>query len=351
MQALANGSLEATDRLQTHLDGCLGCRACEPVCPARVPYHLILDAGRARLVEVRPQPGLARWIRVLTHPVSQRLAAWGAWMWRISRLGPWAARQPRLRLLSLLPATPAKRRPKLNAQIDAQALAVWRFGTCVGAALDPDTDRAAAAVLAALGITSTALRGGCCGALAQHAGFSTLAADQSAALARATGGRPIISLASGCAAQLQAHTDVALRAQHHELLAFIRQHWPSDPRCAPLNLRVAIHRPCTHRNALRSDGDIDWLLDQIPGITRVELGPDDACCGAAGHHLLAHPAIADGHLAPKLAAAVRLAPDVIVSSNIGCATHIAGGLRRQGDQTIEVMHPVALLARALSAPH
>ena len=36
----------------------------------------------------------------------------------------------------------------------------------------------------------------------------------------------------------------------------------------------------------------------------------------------------------------------LVSSNVGCALHLAAGLRGQGG-TIEVLHPVELLARQL----
>ena len=39
-------------------------------------------------------------------------------------------------------------------------------------------------------------------------------------------------------------------------------------------------------------------------------------------------------------------PAYLLSSNVGCAMHLAGGLRRAG-LDIEVIHPVSLLARQL----
>ncbi|HKF93393.1 MAG TPA: (Fe-S)-binding protein, partial [Gammaproteobacteria bacterium] len=49
IQALSSGGLPTSDALVSHLDGCLGCRACEVVCPAGVPYGEIIDAARAKL--------------------------------------------------------------------------------------------------------------------------------------------------------------------------------------------------------------------------------------------------------------------------------------------------------------
>ena len=48
--------------MQQHIDQCLGCRACEPVCPSGVPYGQLLEATRATLRESRPTPFIARLI-------------------------------------------------------------------------------------------------------------------------------------------------------------------------------------------------------------------------------------------------------------------------------------------------
>ena len=43
-----------------HLDACLGCRGCEPVCPSGVAYGRGLEAARERLYAARGLPPLAR---------------------------------------------------------------------------------------------------------------------------------------------------------------------------------------------------------------------------------------------------------------------------------------------------
>jgi glycolate oxidase iron-sulfur subunit len=62
--------------------------------------------------------------------------------------------------------------------------------------------------------------------------------------------------------------------------------------------------------------------------------------------MLREPKMADDLLAPKIAALKTLRPHFLATSNIGCALHLKGGLRRAGLK-IEVLHPVALLDRQL----
>ena len=56
--------------------------------------------------------------------------------------------------------------------------------------------------------------------------------------------------------------------------------------------------------------------------------------------------MADRLRADKLAHLEKLAPDVLVTGNIGCALHLGAGMRAQG-MKCEVVHPVTLIARQL----
>src|SRR5438876_2975688 len=61
MRALEAGELEPDDpAVAVHLDRCLGCRACEPVCPSGVGYGHGLGAARALLARTRGAPPFAR---------------------------------------------------------------------------------------------------------------------------------------------------------------------------------------------------------------------------------------------------------------------------------------------------
>src|SRR5215470_13682187 len=48
MRGLAEGRITPGDDLVLHLDRCLGCRACETVCPAGVPYGRLLEETRGQ---------------------------------------------------------------------------------------------------------------------------------------------------------------------------------------------------------------------------------------------------------------------------------------------------------------
>ena len=76
---------------------------------------------------------------------------------------------------------------------------------------------------------------------------------------------------------------------------------------------------------------------------------DSACCGAAGSYFVTQPEMADALLEPKLEAMRRAGPALLVSNNVGCAMHLAAGLRRAG-LTAQVLHPLELLAQQLAAP-
>lgn len=364
MQGLASGRIVPSSSLERHLDGCLGCRACERVCPASVPYGELIDAGRAQLAAVRP--ARLRLTRVLSAVLSRRplrrLIATLLWLYAASGTPGFLRRFHLLghgrlaRLASTMPRIERLRAPRAPA-VAAPRGSVCLFVGCLGDIAERAVANDLAQLLAGCGYaTDFVTAQTCCGAIDQHAGRPA-AAEQLAArniAAFSKGDEPILPLATGCAATLLDYPRLAAEGgkpfakRLRDPLAFLLEHG-EQLRFKPTRLKVAIHEPCTQRNVIRQGDALRTLLARIPELEIVELDATSACCGAAGSHFISHPEAADALLAPKLAAAARLQPDIIASSNIGCSLHLAAGLRRAGgrarETSPELLHPLRLLAR------
>src|SRR5262245_14469898 len=93
MRGLAEGRIEPSDPLVSHLDRCLDCRACETVCPAGVPYSRLLESTRGQL-QRRWRKGsalrlLGHWVLKSVLPNASRVS-FAADLLRIGQWGPMA---------------------------------------------------------------------------------------------------------------------------------------------------------------------------------------------------------------------------------------------------------------------
>lgn len=362
IQGLASGLVEPSARLEAHLDGCVSCRRCDDVCPARVPYSRVLDGGRALLARGKPQRTRdVGWISVFLVSKAGRRLLRAAWtLYRRSGLQGLLRRSGVLgrgtlaRLESFVP----EHAPRISAMTrtrapSAGAMPIAVFRGCATDLFERDAIAATESLLSAAGYAVRPIPAqGCCGALHQHAGLDDRARDLARRNAEAFGDLPIATLTSGCAATLR---DDA-RFPPSRVREF--SDWLVEPRATPIAfaplarpLRAALHVPCTAASTMKSQGSLRALLSRVPGLEIVELDAGFGCCGAAGRHFLTHPEQADRMLAPKLDSIARLAPDLVFSANVGCSLHLAAGLRRAAaTAAASVPRPPALLRSAPPPP-
>lgn len=362
MQGMATGALERSATLDAHLDGCLGCRACEKVCPAQVPYGHLIDAGRA--LQAARQPSRTRLTRVMGFVLTRPLLRWllrnalrlyvATGIRRAIHATGLLGRGRWARLETLVPGqvdTPLTSLRNIRGTHRIQL-----FTGCVGEVTDQATLNAVRTLCARLGITVDEPAGqNCCGALHQHAGLTEAAQrDISRNLKAFEGTAPIAFCASGCGATLKEYVTLSkdpraatFSERTEDVNAVLARHWPAELALRPLDGLALLHLPCTQRNVVGGGDRILELLARIPHLRIEALDASGTCCGAAGSYFVTQPSMADTLLAPKLARIAEKRPDYIVSSNVGCALHLAGGLRRAGI-TIPVLHPAQLLAQQLA---
>ena len=356
IQGLLQGGLMRATTLERHLDSCLGCRACEAACPSGVRYGVLIDGARTRLRRPRAI-GRRALLALASRP---RLFAAASALARglgLRRLAAWVPGPPG-RWLGLVPPA-AGPDPQSIARRPAGAPRgrVGLFLGCVAREADGAVHEATARVLAALGYEVVCPEDqGCCGAMHLHAGL----AEEAGRLAQANrkafyglGLEAILVSATGCGAVLRegapAREREAAAPAAVDLLAFLaRADW-SGLAAHPFPARVAVHVPCSARDAGLGVGDVVTLLGRIPGVEPVPLDPAIGCCGAAGTYLLHHAGTADALREDVLDAISASGAEVVVTANTGCAMHLRAGLAARGT-AVRVAHPVELLAEAFVEP-
>ena len=361
MRSLLEGSLETSDAdVRGHLDRCLGCRACETVCPSGVPYGHLLEATRATLTARHPLPLVARLLLgVFARPTIMRLAMALGRLARSLRLDALARILPgRFAFpLQMLGATrvPLRTEPYAAAGDGSRGSFVLLEG-CVMAGMYDGTNAASKRTLTVNNYSCVNAAGqGCCGALHAHAGdldtARTLARRNIAAFER-SGVDFVVSNAAGCGAMLKEYQHLladdtewaaraaAVSAKARDVTELLAAAGPVEG--GRLELHVTYDAPCHLLHAQRISAPPLKVLAAVPGLKIVPLVDADYCCGAAGIYNLLEPDTSAAVLAPKLDHIEKTGATLVATGNPGCLMQIGAGLSRSGSDA-RTIHPVDVL--------
>ncbi|MFI3190407.1 hypothetical protein BCS42_01835 [Crenothrix sp. D3] len=360
IQGYASGQLTDTTAVRAHIDNCLLCRECERICPALVPYSRLIDNFRTHF-QAENKPSLAFTIleKISHSKTARRLAQSSLRLYQTTGLQKTART---LKLPELLHLDKMDR--LLTDYVEPTVLkdyysattackgTVGLFVGCMGQLLDAETVNAAISVLTAVGFNVIVPnQQTCCGALALHSGDKTTADSLANINTQAFEGQEltsIITIASGCGSQLQeyAHREFADKVMDiSQFLSGFALRTLLDLQ--PLAASTCLHTPCSLKNVMRAEQGALQLLQQIPELSIQKLPDTIVCCGSAGSYMLEHSEMAEALLTDVVNAASITQARYLVSSNIGCALHIAAGLKERGI-TMEVVHPVVLIARHIN---
>ena len=343
-----------TRETQLHLDRCLTCRNCETTCPSGVDYGRLVDIGR-NMIETR-----------VARPVGERLTRQ---LLKTGLTSRWFAPAMRVgqSVRGLLPASlkakvPAYRDP---GQIPTRSHArrVILLKGCVQPAMLPGIDAATRRLLDHLEIQSMVVEGsGCCGAIKHHLADTAGGLEDARRnidawwpLIQAGEVEAIVVNASGCGVMVKdyghhfaddpvyAEKAAAVSCLTKDPVEFLESLMPAlsqkiqERRENPEKTatsdwsstlarfdRVAFHPPCTLQHGLKIRGAVEKLLTTL-GATLVPVADSHLCCGSAGTYSVLQPALSQALKERKLAALEQQAPQLILSANVGCITHLQSG--------------------------
>ncbi len=367
MDAMTHGRIGATARVSLHLDRCLGCRACEAVCPSGVPYGELIELTRAQLVRPSRRRDLLLGAIVARPRVLDVAARVGSLYERsgvralLHATGAIRLLPPGLRRLESLYPPLARPRYRAPTPPSAPVARVALLLGCVMRVAYGDVHTSAAHVLARLGVEVVDVPDqGCCGALHAHAGDREaargLARKAIAAFERA-GVDALVVDAAGCGAYMKGYgrllaDDPAWAERARALAARVRdvtEYIASLEVPAPLGrleARVTYQDPCHLAHAQGIRRQPRELLRRIDGLELVEMPDADMCCGSAGTYNVVQPEYADRLQRAKVDAILSTGASAVVSANPGCMLQVAAGLRARGSD-LPVLHVVEVLDRAM----
>jgi glycolate oxidase iron-sulfur subunit len=106
--------------------------------------------------------------------------------------------------------------------------------------------------------------------------------------------------------------------------------------------RVVFHAPCTLQHGQAIRGVVENLLERA-GFELAPVANAHLCCGSAGTYSLLQAQMAEALKRNKVAALQAGAPVRILTANIGCQSHLAGGT------DLPVEHWIVALEQRLKA--
>jgi len=371
------GRLPIGDTFVTHMDRCLGCRACETACPSGVHYGRILEKARAEIERNYRRPWLARKLRdyfylKVLHKFS-RLSRWAKLLrfYQRSGLQSLARVSGILKLLGLSKVEGLAPRMEDNfffreigtlypCRGERRGRVLFLAG-CIASVAAAELNRATIRVLNRNGIDVFVPPGQrCCGALQAHAGYLREArhlARRNISHLMDAGYDAIVTNAAGCGATLKEYGELLASDPQYaadarefsarvkdvnEYLAGIGLRQPARR----LGVRVTYQDACHLAHAQRIRSAPRELLNAI-GAEIVEMPHADHCCGSAGTYNVTQNELSMKLLEEKMNEVAATGAEVIASANLGCMLQLRAGVKSRG-LTMRVAHVFELLDEAYS---
>ncbi len=379
IKAVAENQFPITPTFAEEMSYCLGCLACQTACPAGVDYASLFEHARAEIetsrVNSSPSRDIWRYLTLdllFTRP--RLLRAFGKTL-RLFQASGLQTLSRKLRLTKFLPKNLRRlepQTPRISAKFSNElidpvesptTLSVKRrvalLTGCIQDLAFSQINRDTADVLLANGCeVHTPPVQHCCGSIHSHNGETELARENARRLIDLLPPEnfdAIISNAGGCGSHLrhygrllESDSAYAERAKFwdsklrdiHEFLSEIGVRQPIASPFFEATL-VTYHDSCHLTHGQKVTLQPRYIIDLIPGLTRVELPEANWCCGSAGVYSITQPEQSQILLERKIRHIQSTNAQILLTANPGCHLQIQSALPH-----LKILHPISLLAQA-----
>lgn len=384
MKAVVDGLIEPDEDFERSLELCLGCRACEPVCPSGVNYGHLLEDARDLINQNKKFSLPVRAVRkavfngLFPHQNRMRNLTGLIGFYQRSGIQTVARKIGFMSLLpdslaameKVLPTVPTmkemKNRPTQMPAVGEKTFRVAFFSGCLMDTMFMATNDATMKLLQLAGCEIVIPPNqACCGALHGHSGEKAAAKELAKRNIEAFEGVQadfIVTNAGGCGAFLidydhllkddpdWSNRAIAFAAKIKdisEILVAVGFHKKVNLELQPQIL--TFQDSCHLRNVMKTASAPRTLLKAIKGAEYREMKDADRCCGSAGIYNIVESEMSMKMLDYKMAQAKNTYAETIVTANPGCLLQMKLGIEREGVTAgTRAVHIVDLLLEAVS---
>lgn len=383
MKAVVDGMMEPDQAFKDQMDHCLGCRACEPACPADVKYGQLIEQTHEAIEQHADHGFVISTIRKLIfkhlfpHQSRIRLIGLALKLYRKTGLQFVARKLGILKLFpkhlqemeSILPnASYRGVTEQMGEYHPAKGETIARVGMFRGCIMDvlfTETNINTVKLLTEAGFEVVIPKAqNCCGALHAHSGQRDLAKDLARKNIQAFQYAEvdyIVSNAGGCGAILVEYDHLLnddpnwkdgaewFAAQVRDISQILvdkgripQLSVPLEPHQEPT--RITYQDSCHLKNVMKSGSAPRQIMNQIANVSIVELHNADQCCGSAGVYNMTQPEMANKILNRKMRHVNETKARYLLTSNPGCLLQMKLGIEKhKSKEQMEALHFVDFL--------
>jgi glycolate oxidase iron-sulfur subunit len=351
MSAVAEGIVDVDESFASIIDFCLGCRACEPVCPGLVPYGRTLEGARAEIdAQIPGRASRNRWTvgTALGSRTLMRLAGAALSIGQSVGAIRFAPKKYHRVTGGLRPlrGRPSSSIGHVGGPGDAGTVGL--LAGCIQDEWFRPVNEAAITLLEWAGYTVAVPEGQtCCGALAAHDGKADASEKYMGQNTDAFGGFDyVVATSAGCSAHLADYSWMGHVPETLDVTVAVARAIEDGllPRVEGGNGAMAVQDPCHLRHAQRVVDEPRAILE-AGGYEIAEIDEVGLCCGAAGMYTVLQPEASE-QLGIQKADQVRsTGVSKVASANPGCEMQ----LRSHLEADFEIKHPIEWYLEALRA--